>query len=95
MSSPCWFKGNGHKWLYSPKGSAVLWVRGDRQNLIEPTVISWEGVGVPNTHYQMAFAYTGTASYSPCVARVHYCYIAACCMPRVSYFVRASRFCSR
>lgn len=36
---------NGHKWLYSPKGSAVLWVRKDRQALINPTTISWEGQG--------------------------------------------------
>lgn len=61
-------QGNGHKWLYSPKGSAVLWVPKDRQDLVEPTTISWEGVGVPNTHFQAAFAYTGTASYSPYLA---------------------------
>jgi selenocysteine lyase/cysteine desulfurase len=60
--------GNGHKWLFSPKGSAVLWVRQDRQSLVEPTVISWEGQGQPNTHFQMAFAYTGTASNSPYLA---------------------------
>ena len=58
--------GNGHKWLYSPKGSAVVWVRKDRQALIEPTTISWEGQG--DTHYQLAFAYTGTSSYSPYLA---------------------------
>eukprot|EP00466_Bigelowiella_natans_P004748 jgi/Bigna1/74082/fgenesh1_pg.27_\ len=58
--------GNGHKWLYSPKGSAVLWVRRDRQALIEPTTISWEGRGL--SHFQTAFSYTGTASYSPYLA---------------------------
>jgi len=58
--------GNGHKWLYSPKGSAILWARKDRQHLVEPTTISWEGQG--STHYQAAFAYTGTASYSPYLA---------------------------
>lgn len=50
--------GNGHKWLYSPKGSAVLWVRADRQSLIEPTTISWEGRG--DSHFQLSFSYTGT-----------------------------------
>ena len=50
--------GNGHKWLYSPKGSAILWVRPDRQSLIEPTTISWEGRGA--THFQLAFSYVGT-----------------------------------
>ena len=58
--------GNGHKWLYSPKGSAVLWVRRDRQALVEPTTISWEGQG--KTHFQVAFSYTGTSSYSPYLA---------------------------
>lgn len=35
---------NGHKWMYSPKGSAVLWVHPSRitQTFPEPTVISSE-----------------------------------------------------
>lgn len=43
--------GNAHKWFYSPKGAAVLWVAPDKQSLIEPTVISWEGRGA--THFQL------------------------------------------
>jgi selenocysteine lyase/cysteine desulfurase len=58
--------GNGHKWLYSPKGSALLWVRPDRQALIEPTTISWEGQGL--THFQMAFSYVGTTDNSRTLA---------------------------
>ncbi len=58
--------GNGHKWLYSPKGSAVLWVRRDRQALVEPTTISWLGRGV--SHFQKSFSYTGTSSYSAYLA---------------------------
>jgi len=60
------YLGNGHKWLYSPKGSAFLWVRSDRQALIDPTVISWEGQG--ETHFQMAFSYLGTTDYSAYLA---------------------------
>ena len=63
---PDFWVGNGHKWLYSPKGSAILWVPKRNQNLIEPTTISWEGVGP--THFQAAFAYQGTSSYSPYLA---------------------------
>ena len=55
--------GNGHKWLYSPKGSAILWVRRDRQTLVEPTTISWEGKGI--SHFQVAFSYQGTGDVSP------------------------------
>ena len=49
---------NGHKWLYSPKGSAVLWVRPSRQSLIYPTTISQEGQG--STRFQRDFSYQGT-----------------------------------
>ena len=62
------YVGNGHKWLYSPKGSAVLYVRKDVQSLIEPTTISWEGSSVYPSHFQKAFAYQGTSSYSPYLA---------------------------
>ena len=58
--------GNGHKWLYSPKGSAVLWVRPELQALVEPTVISWEGRGA--THFQLAFSYVGTTDVSRTLA---------------------------
>lgn len=54
--------GNGHKWLYSPKGTALLWVRPSLQPLIEPTTISWEGRGA--THFQLAFSYVGTSDES-------------------------------
>ena len=59
---------NGHKWLNSPKGSAILHVRRDVQSLIEPTTISWEGSG--SSHFQAAFAYEGTMDYSPGLAMV-------------------------
>jgi selenocysteine lyase/cysteine desulfurase len=53
---------NGHKWFYTPKGSAFLWVRKDRQALIYPTVISDEGQGA--SHFQLEFSWEGTMDYS-------------------------------
>jgi len=53
---------NGHKWMYTPKGSAVLWVRKDKQNIIFPTTISGGGQGV--SPFQKAFSYLGTGDYS-------------------------------
>lgn len=35
-----YFVGNCHKWICSPKGSAILYVREDKQKLIEPLQIS-------------------------------------------------------
>eukprot|EP00930_Biecheleria_cincta_P008301 TRINITY_DN109717_c0_g1_i1.p1 TRINITY_DN109717_c0_g1~~TRINITY_DN109717_c0_g1_i1.p1 ORF type:complete len:454 (-),score=68.32 TRINITY_DN109717_c0_g1_i1:258-1586(-) len=57
---------NGHKWLYSPPGSAILWVTPDKQHLIHPNIISNEGRGA--TEFQMQFSYTGTKDYSPFLA---------------------------
>lgn len=33
--------GNLHKWLWAPKGSALLWVAPECQKIIKPLVVSW------------------------------------------------------
>lgn len=40
------WSGNLHKWLWSPKGSALLWVHPDAQRWIRPVITSW-GVDPP------------------------------------------------
>jgi selenocysteine lyase/cysteine desulfurase len=53
------YTANAHKWMYSPKGSAFLWVAKKWQNIIKPAVISDAG---PN--YVSNFEYTGTRDYN-------------------------------
>lgn len=55
---PDYYVANGHKWLYSAKGSALLYVRPNRQSEISPTTISYEGQGL--SRFQIGFAYQGT-----------------------------------
>jgi len=55
-----YYLSNGHKWLYSPKGSAFLWVTKERQKDIVPLVISSSG----DFSYVGEFEYTGTRDYT-------------------------------
>ena len=62
---------NGHKWLYTPKGSAFLWVTPALQgtsnpyvrgSYVYPVVISNEGQG--ESDYAKLFSYEGTKDYA-------------------------------
>jgi selenocysteine lyase/cysteine desulfurase len=60
---------NGHKWMYSPKGSAILWVHPSRisPSFPEPTVISSENSsgGIENLDpLYHRFIYTSTKDYT-------------------------------
>jgi isopenicillin-N epimerase len=51
-----YYVGNCHKWLFAPKGAALLWVDKKHQSKMHPTVIShFLGNG-----YQKEFSWTGT-----------------------------------
>jgi isopenicillin-N epimerase len=57
-----YYTGNCHKWICSPKGSALLHVRRDRQQSVRPTSIS-HGANAPPSHksrFQIEFGWTGT-----------------------------------
>src|SRR3989339_344173 len=55
------YTGNCHKWMFTPKGCALLWVSKEWQNRINPLAISlFHGNG-----FQEEFAWTGTKNPSP------------------------------
>ena len=59
---PTYYTGNLHKWTCAPKGSAFLWVRPDRQDAIQPAVIS-HGNNTPragHSPFQDRFDWAGT-----------------------------------
>ncbi len=59
-----WYAGNCHKWLCAPKGAGFLWARGDRQDILHPTVISNQyGHG-----FTAEFDWTGTADPTPALS---------------------------
>eukprot|EP01097_Dermamoeba_algensis_P005075 TRINITY_DN3237_c0_g1_i1.p1 TRINITY_DN3237_c0_g1~~TRINITY_DN3237_c0_g1_i1.p1 ORF type:complete len:271 (+),score=61.83 TRINITY_DN3237_c0_g1_i1:494-1306(+) len=55
-----YYLSNGHKWLFSPKGTAFLWVAKERQSEVAPAVISSSG----ERDFVGEFEYTGTRDYT-------------------------------
>jgi isopenicillin-N epimerase len=57
-----YYAGNCHKWLCAPKGAGFLYVRGDRQEGIQPPIIShgWNRPRPGYSPFQDAFDWQGT-----------------------------------
>jgi len=56
-----WYIGNCHKWLFAPRGCAILWAKKDAQALIHPLSISHDY----NKGFTAEFDWTGTRDPSP------------------------------
>lgn len=65
-----YYVANAHKWLCTPKGSAFLHVRRDKQHKIRPQTIShwidWQNTtdNPQHSNFQMSFSWTGTKDAS-------------------------------
>jgi isopenicillin-N epimerase len=57
------YTGNLHKWVCSPKGSAFLYARPERQPMLQPLVVSWgwRAIAPGPSPFQDYFGWTGTS----------------------------------
>ena len=65
--NPAYYTGNCHKWICSPKGSAFLYVRKDRHDLIAPLLIShkYDYPCKKENLWSNTFFWHATDDYSP------------------------------
>ena len=62
-----YYTGNCHKWLCAPKGAGFLYARPDRQDRLQPSIIS-HGYNTPRkgrSRFQDRFDWIGTLDYTP------------------------------
>jgi len=76
----CFWISDAHKWLFSPKGSAVLWVKRQFQAEVYPAALgavvrssaslaAFQAAATAGlSEFEMRFQYTGTRDYTPLAA---------------------------